>query len=163
MAAIKKIANEVEFNKNMTSIRRSGTTIRNNVQANLNYAANLFTLHGDTTFLGTLVTGTKAVKSINSNTLIGHIKEAYCLVASEKDGVWKFKKNRAEDVLPNVALQSQMWDEYNAVKADKPDFTVEQLKKYLKTKAEASEGVSSEAMAVAALCLKSIIDGQIEG
>lgn len=155
----KIIETESALKTTLGSIKRSAGTIRGNVQGVLEFAGAHFDKCGDTCHFVTVFEALP--KTINRGSVFGYSRERWGVTITSNDqGEFTVKKDKSEGAERNNSLVTVMWDEWNKPKVEKEDFSLEQLKKYLKRKAEADKGVSGDAMAAAALALKTIVDSQ---
>jgi hypothetical protein len=162
------ITNEKSLRTSLSGIIQSAGTIAGKLQVCIEFAGKHFVAHGDAihfeTIFDMVTTGNRngrGKRVINLSTMKGYCAEAFALnIGANGDGVHKVRKDRTEGVEANSKLLSHQWNEYNKSVEDKPDFDIEKLKKYLKSKAEASKGVDADTMKMAALCLKAIVKEQ---
>lgn len=169
MAKIVEVTNEKGLQTALRGIVTSMGTVAVKLQACINFAGAHFNKCGDTchfvTVLDAVVNGNvktgRGKKVVNTSHIKAYLELGYALeISANGDGKHSVRKNKTDDVVPNVAVQAEQWNEWNKPKVDKPDFDLEQLKKYLKSKAEATKGVDAETMKAAALCFKTIVKQQ---
>ena len=155
----------IENAKSMKSAVRgivtSAKNQRDKIQLVLDFAGSHLAAHRDPVHFEFCINEFAEVKSINTTTMIGYIKAAYPVSITVVDNKYKLSLNKEWDE-DGMSLRNTPWWEYNKPKTEKEDFSLEQLKKYLKRKAEATEGVSQEALVMAALAYQAIVDKQAE-